>query len=139
MMVEKGRTKRKGVALLTSMVVMVVASIMLVTVVVREVNTRKNISNLLASGRAESLAFSGVEWSISAILDGGFQQLKKELPLPGSGEKIQLEWKTLPDNTLSLESRAVVVSSTGFTVSKTLKRTLQLKSADGNRSIRILP
>lgn len=139
MMVEKRRTKRKGVALLTSMVVMVVASIMLVTVVVREVNTRKNISNLLASGRAESLAFSGIEWAISAILDGGFQQLKKELQLPGSGEKVQLEWKTLPDNTLSLESRAVLVSSAGVTVSKTIKRTLQLKSADGNRSIRILP
>jgi len=139
MMIEKGRKKRNGVALLTSMVVMVVASIMLVTVVVREVNTRKNISNSSASTQAESMALSGVEWAISAILDGGFQRLKKEVQLPAVNEKVQLDWKTNSDNTLVLESRGTVISPYGVVISKSIKRKLQLKIADGNRSVLILP
>ena len=139
MMIEKGRKKRNGVALLTSMVVMVVASIMLVTVVVREVNTRKNISNSSAFTQAESMALSGVEWAISAILDGGFQRLKKEVQLPAVNEKVQLDWKTNSDNTLVLESRGTVISPYGVVISKSIKRKLQLKIADGNRSVLILP
>lgn len=139
MMIEKGRKKRNGVALLTSMVVMVVAGIMLVTVVVREVNTRKNISNSSASTQAESMALSGLEWAISAILDGGFQRLKKEVQLPAVNEKVQLDWKTNSDNTLVLESRGTVISPYGVVISKSIKRTFQLKIADGNRSVLILP
>lgn len=139
MIIEKGRKKRNGVALLTSMVVMVVAGIMLVTVVVREVNTRKNISNSSASSHAESLALSGLEWAISAILDGGFQRLKKEVQLPAVNEKVQLDWKTNSDNTLVLESRGTVISPYGVVISKSIKRTFQLKIADGNRSVLILP
>lgn len=139
MIIEKGRKKRNGVALLTSMVVMVVAGIMLVTVVVREVNTRKNISNSSASTQAESMALSGLEWAISAILDGGFQRLKKEVQLPAVNEKVQLDWKTNSDNTLVLESRGTVISPYGVVISKSIKRTLQLKIADGNRSVLILP
>lgn len=139
MIIEKGRKKRNGVALLTSMVVMVVASIMLVTVVVREVNTRKNISNSSASTQAESMALSGLEWAISAILDGGFQRLKKEVQLPAVNEKVQLDWKTNSDNTLVLESRGTVISPYGVVISKSIKRTFQLKIADGNRSVLILP
>lgn len=139
MIIEKGRKKRNGVALLTSMVVMVVASIMLVTVVVREVNTRKNISNSSASTQAESMALSGLEWAISAILDGGFQRLKKEVQLPAVNEKVQLDWKTNSDNTLVLESRGTVISPYGVVISKSIKRKLQLKIADGNRSVLILP
>jgi len=139
MIIEKGRKKRNGVALLTSMVVMVVAGIMLVTVVVREVNTRKNISNSSASTQAESMALSGLEWAISAILDGGFQRLKKEVQLPAVNEKVQLDWKTNSDNTLVLESRGTVISPYGVVISKSIKRKLQLKIADGNRSVLILP
>lgn len=139
MIIEKGRKKRNGVALLTSMVVMVVAGIMLVTVVVREVNTRKNISNSSASTQAESMALSGLEWAISAILDGGFQRLKKEVQLPAVNEKVQLDWKTNSDNTLVLESRGTVISPYGVVISKSIKRTFQLKIADGNRSVLILP
>lgn len=139
MIFEKGRKKRNGVALLTSMVVMVVAGIMLVTVVVREVNTRKNISNSSASTQAESMALSGLEWAISAILDGGFQRLKKEVQLPAVNEKVQLDWKTNSDNTLVLESRGTVISPYGVVISKSIKRTFQLKIADGNRSVLILP
>jgi len=139
MIIEKGRKKRNGVALLTSMVVMVVAGIMLVTVVVREVNTRKNISNSSASSQAESMALSGLEWAISAILDGGFQRLKKEVQLPAVNEKVQLDWKTNSDNTLVLESRGTVISPYGVVISKSIKRTFQLKIADGNRSVLILP
>ena len=139
MIIEKGRKKRNGVALLTSMVVMVVAGIMLVTVVVRETNTRKNISNSSASTQAESVALSGLEWAISAILDGGFQRLKKEVQLPAVNEKVQLDWKTNSDNTLVLESRGTVISPYGVVISKSIKRTFQLKIADGNRSVLILP
>lgn len=139
MIIEKGRKKRNGVALLTSMAVMVVASIMLVTVVVREVNTRKNISNSSASTQAESMALSGLEWAISAILDGGFQRLKKEVQLPAVNEKVQLDWKTNSDNTLVLESRGTVISPYGVVISKSIKRTFQLKIADGHRSVLILP
>lgn len=139
MMTSEKRLQRRGLALLTCMAILAVAAVLLITVVLQELDTRKKNASEIALAKADSLVYCGLEWSFAALLEGGLAKLKPEIQIGPAQDKVKLKWNEGKDNVITIRASASVQSTLGKTVNRSQERKLQVKFAGKDRIIESVP
>ncbi|MSR30566.1 MAG: hypothetical protein EXR99_03580 [Gemmataceae bacterium] len=120
---------RKGVALLTALVVLAVAAALSVTVTVHELSTRKEIALGVEKAQARWLARGGMELAIAHLAAGTQDKTPKSLEIKGG--KATITVTSVVSSRWQVETTGEFSRPDGRPARVTLKRTFAVKTTEG--------
>ena len=106
--IKASTNQRKGVALITCLVLMALSSALLVSVVVQELSTRKKFEQINLETKVQNLAMSAQEIVLGFILEDEVAKIPTKIsPIPGS--KVALKVQETTKNSYMIEINACLL------------------------------
>lgn len=133
MIIIKASSKqRKGVALITCLVLMALSSVLLVSVVVQELSTRKKFEQINLETRVQNLAMSAQEIALGCILEDEVAKIPTLIsPIPGS--KVSLKVQETSKSSYMIEIDAEYTPQDKKPIRLSLPGAFVIKTLDGKR------
>lgn len=124
--------QRKGVALITCLVLMALTSALLVSVVVQELSTRKKFEQINLETKVQNLAMSAQEIVLGFLLEDAVAKIPLTMnPIPGS--KVSLKVLETSKSSYTVEIDAEYTPQNKKPVRSTLSGSFLIKTQDGKR------
>jgi hypothetical protein len=124
--------QRKGVALITCLVLMALTSALLVSVVVQELSTRKKFEQINLETKLQNLAMSAQEIVLGFLLEDAVAKIPLTVtPIPSS--KVSLKVQETSKNSYTVEIDAEYTPQNKKPVRSTLSGSFLIKTQDGKR------
>ena len=124
--------QRKGVALITCLVLMALTSALLVSVVVQELSTRKKFEQINLETKVQNLAMSAQEIVLDFLLEDAVAKIPLTMnPIPGS--KVSLKVQETSKSSYTIEIDAEYTPQNKKPVRSTLSGSFLIKTQDGKR------
>jgi hypothetical protein len=124
--------QRKGVALITCLVLMALTSALLVSVVVQELSTRKKFEQINLETKLQNLAMSAQEIALGFLLEDAVAKIPLTVtPIPSS--KVSLKVQETSKNSYTVEIDAEYTPQNKKPVRSTLSGSFLIKTQDGKR------
>jgi type II secretory pathway component PulK len=124
--------QRRGVALITCLVLMALTSALLVSVVVQELSTRKKFEQINLETKVQNLAMSAQEIVLGFLLEDAVVKIPLTMnPIPGS--KVSLKVLETSKSSYTVEIDAEYTPQNKKPVRSTLSGSFLIKSQDGKR------
>jgi hypothetical protein len=124
--------QRKGVALITCLVLMALTSALLVSVVVQELSTRKKFEQINLETKVQNLAMSAQEIVLGFLLEDAVAKIPLTVtPIPSS--KVSLKVQETSKNSYTVEIDAEYTPQNKKPVRSTLSGSFLIKTQDGKR------
>jgi hypothetical protein len=124
--------QRKGVALITCLVLMALTSALLVSVVVQELSTRKKFEQINLETKVQNLAMSAQEIVLGFLLEDAVAKIPLTMN-PISSSKVSLKVQETSKNSYTIEIDAEYTPQNKKPVSSTLSGSFLIKTQDGKR------
>jgi hypothetical protein len=122
-MIKHSGKERKGVALLTCIVLMALSSSLLIAVVVQELSTRK---------KAQNLALSALEIAVGFLLEDAVAKIPTMMsPIPGA--KVNLKVQETSKSSFKIDINAEYTAKDKKPVRSGLSGSFLIKTQDGKR------
>ena len=103
--IKASSNQRKGVALITCLVLMALSSVLLVSVVVQELSTRKKFEQINLETKVQNLAMSAQEIALGFILEDEVAKIPAMIS-PIRGSKVSLKVQETSKNSYMIEINA---------------------------------
>jgi hypothetical protein len=124
--------QRKGTALITCLVLMALSSVLLVSVVVQELSTRKKFDQINIETKVQNLAMSAQEIALSFILEDAVAKIPTKMcPIPGS--KVSIKVLETSKSSYTIEIDAEYTPQDKKPVRSALSGSFLIKTQDGKR------
>ena len=124
--------QRRGVALITCLVLMALTSALLVSVVVQELSTRKKFEQINLETKVQNLAMSAQEIVLGFLLEDAVVKIPLTMnPIPGS--KVSLKVLETSKSSYTVEIDAEYTPQNKKPVRSTLSGSFLIKTQDGKR------
>ena len=124
--------QRRGVALITCLVLMALTSALLVSVVVQELSTRKKFEQINLETKVQNLAMSAQEIVLGFLLEDAVAKIPLTMnPIPGS--KVSLKVLETSKRSYTVEIDAEYTPQNKKPVRSTLSGSFLIKTQDGKR------
>jgi len=124
--------QRRGVALITCLVLMALSSALLVSVVVQELSTRKKFEQINLETKVQNLAMSAQEIALSFLLEDAVAKIPLTMtPIPDS--KVRLEVQETSKSSYTIEIDAEYTPQDKKPVRSSLSGAFLIKTLDGKR------
>ena len=124
--------QRRGVALITCLVLMALTSALLVSVVVQELSTRKKFEQIDLETKVQNLAMSAQEIALSFLLEDAVAKIPLTMnPIPGS--KVSLKVLETSKSSYTVEIDAEYTPQDKKPVRSGLSGAFLIKTLDGKR------
>jgi hypothetical protein len=124
--------QRRGVALITCLVLMALTSALLVSVVVQELSTRKKFEQINLETKVQNLAMSAQEIVLGFLLEDAVAKIPLTMnPIPGS--KVSLKVLETSKSSYTVEIDAEYTPQNKKPVRSTLSGSFLIKTQDGKR------
>ena len=130
--IKASSNQRKGVALITCLVLMALSSALLVSVVVQELSTRKKFEQINLETKVQYLAMSAQEIALGFILEDAEAKIPLTMtPIPGS--KVSLKVMETSKGSYTIEANAEYTPQDKKPVRSPLSGSFLIKTQDGKR------
>lgn len=130
--IKASSNQRKGVALITCLVLMALTSALLVSVVVQELSTRKKFEQINLETKLQNLAMSAQEIVLGFLLEDAVAKIPLTVtPIPSS--KVSLKVQETSKNSYTVEIDAEYTPQNKKPVRSTLSGSFLIKTQDGKR------
>ena len=130
--IKASSNQRKGVALITCLVLMALTSALLVSVVVQELSTRKKFEQINLETKVQNLAMSAQEIVLGFLLEDAVAKIPLTMnPIPGS--KVSLKVLETSKSSYTVEIDAEYTPQNKKPVRSTLSGSFLIKTQDGKR------
>ncbi|MEI7852217.1 MAG: hypothetical protein WCJ06_00785 [Planctomycetota bacterium] len=130
--IKASSNQRKGVALITCLVLMALSSALLVSVVVQELSTRKKFEQINLETKVQNLAMSAQEIALGCILEDQVAKIPAMIsPIPGS--KVALKVQETTKNSYMIEIYAEYTPQDKKPVRSALSGSFLINTKDGKR------
>ena len=124
--------QRRGVALITCLVLMALTSALLVSVVVQELSTRKKFEQINLETKVQNLAMSAQEIVLGFLLEDAVAKIPLTMnPIPGS--KVSLKVLETSKSSYTVEIDAEYTPQDKKPVRSALSGSFLIKMQDGKR------
>ena len=124
--------QRRGVALITCLVLMALTSALLVSVVVQELSTRQKFEQINLETKVQNLAMSAQEIVLGFLLEDAVAKIPLTMnPIPGS--KVSLKVLETSKSSYTVEIDAEYTPQNKKPVRSTLSGSFLIKTQDGKR------
>ena len=124
--------QRRGVALITCLVLMALTSALLVSVVVQELSTRKKFEQINLETKVQNLAMSAQEIVLGFLLEDAVAKIPLTMnPIPGS--KVSLKVLETSKSSYTVEIDAEYTPQNKKPVRSTLSGSFLIKTQEGKR------
>lgn len=131
-MIKHNRKKRKGVALLTCIVLMALSSALLVAVVVQELSTRKKFEMINLETKVQNLALAAQEIALGFLLEDAVGKIPTMMtPIPGA--KVNLKVQETSKSSYTIDVSAEYAIKEKKPVRFNLSGSFLIKTQDGKR------
>lgn len=131
-MIKHSRKERKGVALLTCIVLMALSSALLIAVVVQELSTRKKFEMINLETKVQNLALSAQEIALGFLLEDAAEKIPTMMtPIPGA--KVNLKVQETSKNSYTIDVSAEYAIKDKKPVRFNLSGSFLVKTQDGKR------
>ena len=131
-MIKHSGKERKGVALLTCIVLMALSSALLIAVVFQELSTRKKFEMINLETKAQNLALSAQEIAVGFLLEDAVAKIPTMIgPIPGS--KVSLKVLETSKSSYTIEIDAEYTPQDKKLVRSALSGSFLIKTQDGKR------
>jgi hypothetical protein len=131
-MIKHSGKERKGVALLTCIVLMALSSALLIAVVFQELSTRKKFEMINLETKAQNLALSAQEIAVGFLLEDAVAKIPSMIgPIPGS--KVSLKVLETSKSSYTIEIDAEYTPQDKKPVRSALSGSFLIKTQDGKR------
>jgi len=124
--------QRKGVALITCLVLMALSSALLVSVVVQELSTRKKFEQINLETKVQNLAMSAQEIALGFILEDEVAKIPTMIS-PILSSKVTLKVQETSKNSFMIEIDAEYTPQDKKPVRSALSGYFLIKTIDGKR------
>ncbi|NBR05440.1 MAG: hypothetical protein EBT92_06685 [Planctomycetes bacterium] len=131
-MIKDSKAKRKGVGLLACLVVMALTSVLLVTVVVQEISTRKKFEQINFETKVQNLAISAREIALSFLLEDASAKIPNTIA-PTSDAKVFLKVQETSNSCYTIEVDAEYTPQDKKPIRYRLSGSFLIKTKDGKR------
>ena len=130
--IKASTNQRKGVALITCLVLMALSSALLVSVVVQELSTRKKFEQINLETKVQNLAMSAQEIVLGFILEDEVAKIPTKIsPIPGS--KVALKVQETTKNSYTIQIDAEYTPQDKKPVRSALSGSFLINTKDGKR------
>lgn len=130
--IKASSNQRKGVALITCLVLMALSSALLVSVVVQEISTRKKFEQINLETKVQNLAMSAQEIVLGCILEDEVAKIPTLIsPIPGS--KVSLKVQETSKSSYTIEIDAEYTPQDKKPIRLSLPGAFVIKTLDGKR------
>ena len=130
--IKASTNQRKGVALITCIVLMALSSALLVSVVVQELSTRKKFEQINLETKVQYLAMSAQEIALSFILEDAVAKIPLTMTsIPGS--KVSLKVQETSKSSYTIEIDAEYTPQDKKPVRSALSGSFLINTKDGKR------
>jgi len=130
--IKASSNQRKGVALITCLVLMALSSALLVSVVVQELSTRRKFEQISLETKVQNLAMSAQEIALGFILEDAVAKIPLTMN-PISSSKVSLKVQETSKSSYTIEIDAEYTPQNKKPVSSTLSGSFLIKTQDGKR------
>lgn len=131
-MIKHSGKERKGVALLTCIVLMALSSALLISVVVQELSTRKKFEMINLETKAQNLALSAQEIALGFLLENAAGKIPTMMtPIPGA--KVNLKVQETSKSSYTIDVSAEYAIKDKKPVRFNLSGSFLIKTQDGKR------
>lgn len=131
-MIKHSGKERKGVALLTCIVLMALSSALLISVVVQELSTRKKFEMINMETKAQNLALSAQEIALGFLLEDAAGKIPTMMtPIPGA--KVNLKVQETSKSSYTIDVSAEYAIKDKKPVRFALSGSFLIKTQDGKR------
>ena len=124
--------QRKGVALITCLVLMALSSALLVSVVVQELSTRKKFEQINLDTKVQNLAMSAQEIALGFLLEDAVAKIPTKM-CPISGSKVSLKVLETSKGSYTIQIDAEYTPQDRKPVRSTLSSSFLTNTKDGKR------
>ena len=131
-MIKHSGKERKGVALLTCIVLMALSSSLLIAVVVQELSTRKKFEMINLETKVQNLAMSAQEIALCFLLEDAVAKIPIAMA-PILGSKVTLKVKETSKSFYTIEIDAEYTPQDKKPVRSGLSGAFLIKTLDGKR------
>lgn len=133
-MIKHSGKERKGVALLTCIVLMALSSALLIAVVFQELSTRKKFEMINLETKAQNLALSAQEIAVGFLLEDAVAKIPTMMtPIPEA--KVTLIVKETSMNVYKIDINAEYTVKDKKPVRSALSGSFLIKTQDGKRVV----
>ena len=130
--IKASTNQRKGVALITCIVLMALSSALLVSVVVQELSTRKKFEQINLETKVQYLAMSAQEIALGFLLEDAVAKIPAMIsPIPGS--KVSLKVQETSKSSYTIEIDAEYTPQDKKPVRSALSGSFLINTKDGKR------
>jgi len=131
-MIKHSRKERKGVALLTCIVLMALSSSLLIAVVVQELSTRKKFEMINLETKAQNLALSAQEIAVGFLLEDAVAKIPTMMsPIPEA--KVTVIVQETSKSSFKIDINAEYTVKDKKPVRSALSGSFLIKTQDGKR------
>ena len=130
--IKASSNQRKGVALITCLVLMALSSALLVSVVVQELSTRKKFEQINLETKVQNLAMSAQEIALGFLLEDAVAKIPLEMT-PSPGSKVSLKVQETSKSSYTIEIDAEYTPQDKKPVRFSLSGAFLIKTLDGKR------
>ena len=131
-MIKHSGKERKGVALLTCIVLMALSSSLLIAVVVQELSTRKKFEMINLETKAQNLALSAQEIAVGFLLEDAVAKIPTMMsPVPEA--KVTVIVQETSKSSFKIDINAEYTAKDKKPVSSALSGSFLIKTQDGKR------
>ena len=131
-MIKHSRKKRKGVALLTCIVLMALSSALLIAVVFQELSTRKKFEMINLETKAQNLALSALEIAVGFLLEDAVAKIPTMMsPIPEAKVTFIVQETSKSSYTIDVSTEYAIKDKKP--VRSALSGSFLIKTQDGKR------
>ncbi len=131
-MIKHSRKKRKGVALLTCIVLMALSSALLIAVVFQELSTRKKFEMINLETKAQNLALSAQEIAVGFLLEDAVAKIPTMMsPIPEAKVTFIVQETSKSSYTIDVSTEYAIKDKKP--VRSALSGSFLIKTQDGKR------
>lgn len=131
-MIKHSRKKRKGVALLTCIVLMALSSSLLIAVVAQELSTRKKFEMINLETKAQNLALSAQEIAVGFLLEDAVAKIPTMMS-PITEAKVTFIVQETSKSSFKIDINAEYTVKDKKPVRSALSGSFLIKTQDGKR------
>ena len=131
-MIKHSRKERKGVALLTCIVLMALSSSLLIAVVVQELSTRKKFEMINLETKAQNLALSALEIAVGFLLEDAVAKIPTMMSLIPEA-KVTVIVQETSKSSFKIDINAEYTVKDKKPVRSALSGSFLIKTQDGKR------
>lgn len=131
-MIKHSRKERKGVALLTCIVLMALSSALLIAVVVQELSTRKKFEMINLETKAQNLALSAQEIAVGFLLEDAVAKIPTMMSLIPEA-KVTVIVQETSKSSFKIDINAEYTVKDKKPVRSALSGSFLIKTQDGKR------